>query len=405
MTAPVEHALTVTNASGGPDVLAVGAWFKNTVCALVGDTAYLSPTVGDLDGADACRAHEATVRAYLELFDAAGTRPQAVAHDLHPDFHSSRFAQALADELRVPAIAVQHHHAHLAAVCAEHGQAGAVIGLVLDGVGLGTDGTAWGGELLWVQAHRWERLAGLRPLRLPGADRAAREPWRMAASVLEDLGRGDEIAHRWPQQSAASGLHRMMERGLRSPTTSSMGRVFDAAAGLLSLCTVMTLEAEAAIALEQAAQRHLDRVGPGEVLTGGWTFDDAGRLDLRTVLATLIDVEPGQVDCAAARFHATLGAALADWVTRAATDRGVAVRAIGGGCFFNRILRADLRRRLAGEDGAGPGLLEPTTLLPGDTAIALGQAVVARATLAVQDPASAGDDHAYLGRRPLTEVM
>lgn len=373
MTPAVEHRLAI---APGPDVLALGAWFKNTVCAVVGDTAYLSPTVGDLDGVDACLAHEATVRAFLELFQAAGTAPAAVAHDLHPDFHSSRFAAEVADELGVPAIPVQHHHAHLASVCAEHGHAGAYVGLALDGVGLGLDGTAWGGELIRGAGHSWDRVGGLRPLRLPGGDRAAREPWRMAASVLEELGRGDEIAGRWPKQTAASGLHRMMATGLRSPTSSSMGRVFDAAAGLLGLSTVMKVEAEAAIALEQAAQRFLDGGGAGEVLERGWVIED-GHLDLRPLLATLIDAD--DVERAAARFHATLGAALADWLTWGAVGDHADTVVIAGGCFFNRILRDDLRRRVA---QAGKRLLEPTTLLPGDTAIALGQAAVARSTLA-----------------------
>lgn len=392
MSPPVEHTLDVPP---GPDVLALGAWFKNTVCALIDQTASMSPTVGDLDGVEACLAHEATARAYLALFQPDGattSRPAAIAHDLHPDFHSSRFAQELAAELDVPTLPVQHHHAHIAAVAAEHQVSEPVLGLALDGVGLGTDGTAWGGELLWVQAHRWDRIAGLRPLRLPGGDRAAREPWRMAASVLAELGRGEEIATRWPKQTASAGLNRMMRAGLRSPYTSSMGRVFDAAAGLLGLSTVMKVEAEAAIALEQAAQRYVDARGPEaaqrEVLERGWCYDADGHLDLRLLLATLVDA--GDVERAAARFHGTVAAALADWVTRAAARRDVGTVAFAGGCFFNRIVRADLRDRLT---CAGLRVLEPTALLPGDTAIAFGQAVIARSALASGDPA-------FLGPRP-----
>lgn len=378
MSVAIEHTLPAPSA--GPDVLALGAWFKNTVCALIGDTAVISPSVGDLDGVAACLAHEASARAYLGLFEQAGAPPVALAHDLHPDFYSSRLAAQIADELGVLAVPVQHHHAHIAAVAAEHGHDGPLLGLALDGVGLGLDGTAWGGELLWVQAHRWDRIGGLRPLRLPGGDRAAREPWRMAASVLHELGMGDQIADRWPRQTAASGINRMMSAGLRSPATSSMGRVFDAVAGLLSLSTVMTAEAQAAIALEQAAQRHLDREGPGQVVPDGWAVRD-GHLDLRPLLATLVDVppEPEQVEAAAARFHATLAAALADWVGQASAERDLDVVAFAGGCFLNRILREDLGQRVR---RAGLHVLEPATLGAGDTAIAFGQAVIARSALA-----------------------
>lgn len=350
----------------GPDVVAVGAWFKNTVCVVSGGIARVSGSVGDLDDVETCLDHESTLEALLA--DAGGA-PAAVAHDLHPDFHSSRHAVEVAARLGVPALAVQHHHAHIAAVCAEHGATGPVVGLALDGVGLGTDGTAWGGELLIVDGTRFERLGGLRRLPLPGGDRAAREPWRMAAAVLFDLGRGEQIATRFPRQPAAARLESILRSGVRCPPTSSLGRLFDAAAGLLRLNEVMDVEAQAAIALEAAAAAH----GPGEVLAGGWTLAGDGSLDLRRLLATLVD-EP-DASRGAARFHATLGAALADWAGTAAARHGRTRVAIGGGCLFNAILAADLRERLA---AAGLTVLLPRALGPGDTAVSLGQAAVAR---------------------------
>jgi hydrogenase maturation protein HypF len=378
-TDAIEHRLALR---AGPPVLALGAWFKNTVCAAHGDTAAVSRTVGDLDGVDACVAHERTARALLAWLNDAGARPAAIAHDLHPDFHSTRFAAELAAELDLPLLAVQHHHAHITAVCAEHGHDGPVLGLALDGVGLGEDGTAWGGELLQVDGARCERIGHLHPLALPGGDRAAREPWRMAASALHALGRGDQIATRFSILSAAAGLTRLLDSGLRCPRTSSMGRVFDAAAGLLGICTVMSVEAEAAIALEQAATRH----GPVEPLAGGWRIDEDAQtamlqLDLLPLLGAL--AEPAFIarqGHGAALFHATLGAALADWLQRAARRSGIGTVAVGGGCLFNKLLAADLRRRCA---QAGLRLLEPRVLLPGDTAIAFGQAAVARAMLGV----------------------
>lgn len=362
----VEHRLPL---GPGPDVLAAGAWFNNTVCAVKDGVAALSPAVGDLDTVAACRAHEEHLTALAHW---VGPGLRAVVHDLHPDFHSTTFAQELADRLGVPTLAVQHHHAHIASVCAEHAVTDPVVGLALDGVGLGSDGTAWGGELLAVRGANWARLGGLVPLALPGGDRAAREPWRMAASVLHALGRGDEITTRYASHPAAARLSGLLDAGRHAPLTSSLGRVFDAAAGLLGLCEVMTAPAQAAIALESAAAGH----GPVPPEPDGWRLAGDGRLDLLPLLAVVADEpDPGR---GAARFHATVVAALADWALAGAGTTGTGTVVFGGGCFFNAILRGGLRDRLA---GAGLRVLEPRVLLPGDTAIALGQAQVARLAL------------------------
>ena len=174
-------------------VLAVGAWLKNAACLADARGTHWSAVHGDLRDPAACRALEASAR---KLASQASEAVRAVAHDLHPDFYSTRLAQVLADEWQVNAIGVQHHHAHIAAVMAEHGLSGPVIGLALDGVGRGSDGTAWGGELLQVAPTGWQRLGHLWPLALPGGDVAAREPWRMLASVLYAMGRGTEISLR-----------------------------------------------------------------------------------------------------------------------------------------------------------------------------------------------------------------
>lgn len=350
-------------------VLAVGAWFKNTLCIASGDRAFISKTIGDLDTPDACREHERIARMLLAMI---GERPHAIAHDLHPDFYSSRFAAELAAELDVPLIAVQHHHAHIAALCAEHGVTNPVLGLALDGVGLGSDGMAWGGELLQVQNAGFQRLGHLRPLPLPGWDRAAREPWRMAAAVLFELGRGDEITQRFSTEQAAPTVVTMLQRNLNCPRTSSMGRVFDAAAGLLGLCSKMEFEAQAAIALEQAAMRHIAFHGEALALQDGWHITADGKLDLLPVLAYLAD-EPN-AERGAALFHATLVAALADWVQMAARQTGIVTVACGGGCFFNELLTAGMREQ---SKVIGVELLMAQSMLPGDSAIALGQAWVA----------------------------
>jgi hydrogenase maturation protein HypF len=349
-------------------VLATGAWFKNTLCITGSGQAYVSVNVGDLDTPEACRAHEQIAYAWL----ASGMQPQAVAHDLHPDFHSSHFAGVLASELNIPLIPVQHHHAHIAAVCAEHGVTGPVLGLALDGVGLGADGTPWGGELLRVNGAEFQRLGHLRPVALPGGDRAAREPWRMAAAGLHPLGRGDEITLRYAHQPAAATVVTMLQRELNCPRSSSMGRWFDAASGLLGLCDRMDFEAQAAILLEQQAQRH----GTVEPLPDGYAITEDGVLDFSPLLGALAD--GGDAACGAALFHATVAHGLAVWLIRAAAQQGMDTIVLGGGCFLNKVLTNALLPNLAIQ---GLRVLTARQLAPGDSAISLGQAWVAMQTI------------------------
>lgn len=361
------YGATIPLALRGPAVLAFGAYFKNALCLACDGEARLGATVGDLDTPEACRDMDAWVEAML-----AHRTPAAIAHDLHPDFHSSRRAVELAERLGVPAFPVQHHHAHVAAVLAEQGHPGPALGLALDGVGLGTDGTAWGGELLRVDGASFERLGHLAPLPLAGGDRAAREPWRMAAAVLHRAGRAGEIATRFAAQPAAAQLAQLLDRPALCPPTSSLGRAFDAAAGLLGLCAVMRVEAEAAIALERAAAAYLDGVPDLAPDAGGWTLDGAGRLDLLPLLVALAD-EP-DTGRGAARFHVTLAAALADWLAQAVARTGLDVVALSGGCLHNRILS---QRLAAGLRARGLTVLEAQRLSPGDAGLALGQAWVA----------------------------
>ena len=356
----------------GPSVLAFGAHLKNAVCVTRGDEAFLSPHIGDLDNAATCAFLDETVQRCLSLLE---LKPDIVAHDLHPDHYSTRAATAFAARHGLPCVAVQHHHAHIAAVCAEHGQLGPVLGLALDGVGLGSDGMAWGGELLRVQGARFARLGHLRPLALPGADKAAREPWRMAASVLHELGRNHEIGARFEARGVDT-VAGMLERKLNSPRSSSMGRVFDAAAGLLGLCSHMKFEAQAAMYVEQAATRHIELHGWPKPMSNGWLIATDGQLDLLPLLASLD--RASDVDQAAARFHATLVAALSDWVMQAAQTQGLTTLAWGGGCFLNSLLSSGLRQNL---EQRGLKVFSPQRLSPGDAGIALGQAWVAMNSL------------------------
>ncbi|MDD5297515.1 MAG: carbamoyltransferase HypF [Rhodocyclaceae bacterium] len=364
--------LAIRLSRSGPAVLALGGWFKNTVCVTRGDEAFVSQHVGDLDNAATCRFLEETVDHLLSILE---VEPEMVAHDLHPDFHSSRYAAAFAARRHLPAVAVQHHHAHVASVLAEHGHTGPALGLALDGVGLGSDGGAWGGELLRLDGGQCLRLGHLAALALPGGDKAAREPWRMAAAALHALGRGGEISGRFPGQPGAAMVAQMLERKLRSPETSSMGRLFDAAAGLLGVAQLASFEGQAAMRLEGLADSWIVREGWPSPLTGGWRIA-GGSLDMSPLLAFLADCE--DAGFGAALFHATVAAALVDWVGEAAAREHIATVACGGGCFLNALLS----RRLVGTLAArGLEVLMAARLPPNDGGLSLGQAWVALRTL------------------------
>jgi hydrogenase maturation protein HypF len=412
-----------------PSILALGAWLKNAACWWHTGRAHWSPLHGDLGNPEACAALERSARRLIAQARDAGAPVQAVAHDLHPDFFSTQLALTLAAELGVPAIGVQHHHAHLAAVLAEHGIDGPAVGLALDGVGLGTDGAAWGGELLWLDGPRWSRLGHLHPLALPGGDRAAREPWRMAASALHALGRADEIAPRLGALAGvaqAEGVRQMLARGLNCPPTTSMGRWFDAAAAALGLAPREQGEAEAALALEQAAGRALaplSHEGRGESPFPAVVIDADNRLDPRPLLSALFDAE--DVDQAAAGFHLALADGLSGWLIDAARHQQTRIACLGGGCFHNRILRERIIDRLThaglhvflppgrpkaksgpfggqrttrSEEAWGPFL--PGAMGCGDAGLAVGQAwVAARHFSSLVIPAQAGIQRPFVAHR------
>jgi hydrogenase maturation protein HypF len=352
-------------AAGGPSVLALGGYFKNTVCVTRGDEAFVSQHVGDLDNAPTCHALDEAVAHLLSILQ---VKPDVIAHDLHPDFYSTRLASRLADRHGARLHAVQHHHAHIAAVLAEHRVQGPVLGLAMDGVGLGSDGAAWGGELLRVDGASFARLGRLRPLRLPGGDRAAREPWRMAAAALALGGRGDATVTRFADEPAASPVATMLKHGFNAPETSSLGRWFDAAAGLLGVQRRMAFEGQAAMRLEGLAESHGEVAAEPALVT----INAANELDLSLLAMRLADeADAGR---GAALFHATLATALADWVACAAQIEGVTTIACGGGCFLNALLSRRLKHELAAR---GLTMLQAQAVPPNDGGLALGQAWVA----------------------------
>ena len=345
-------------------VLAVGAELKSTVAVAKGDTVVASHHIGDLE-------HLAAYRSFLQAVDhlcgLTGVTPAVVAHDLHPEYLSTKFAA----ELDLPAVGVQHHHAHIASCLVEHGHTSPVLDIAFDGLGMGTDGTAWGGELLVADLDGFRRVGHLRPVALPGGDRAAREPWRMAIAWLAET-LGPEAAGRYGR-TVDDRWQAVLDLARRPDVlrTSSAGRLFDAVAALLGLRTRITYEAQAAIELEAAAAGQ-PLAGPG-----GYELDVVGGvLDPGPLLATVIAERdrgrpPGEIS---AGFHAGLGQGVAAAAARAAADAGLDTVALSGGVFQNARLTAVVVDAL---EATGLTVLVHHRLPPNDGGVSIGQAAIA----------------------------
>ncbi|MBF0355193.1 MAG: hydrogenase maturation protein HypF [Alphaproteobacteria bacterium] len=342
-----------------PPVLAVGAYLKNSVAAAKGRLACVSEAGNNLDSPDDIRRFKDEL---ARMQDWLGVAPQRIAHDLHPDFPNTRHALALG----IPTLAVQHHHAHVAAVAAEHGATGPLIGLALDGFGLGPGNQAWGGEVLLIDGPRFERLGHLLPLLQPGGDVAARQPWRMAAAVMHALGRSNEIAQRFSDQPGAAILAQMLTKGLNCPPTTSCGRLFDAACGLLGLMPVAEFEGQAPMALEALA------TAP-EIMRDGWRIEGE-TLSFLPLLDRLDGMAPA---LGANLFHGSLAEGLSVFAAQAAKGQRLDRIVLSGGCFLNKVLAAEMKSKLASQ---GLGVLTAQKLSPGDGGLALGQVWVAALT-------------------------
>jgi len=352
-------------------VLAVGAELKNTVTVARGTNLIASHHIGDLEHLAAYRSFLQAVR---HLCDLTGVHPEVVAHDLHPEYLSSKFAA----DLDLPALGVQHHHAHIASCLAEHRRDDKVLGIAFDGTGMGTDGVIWGGEFLVADLESYERVGHLAAVALPGGVRAIREPWRMAlAWARTALGReeaeryGRSVDERWP--SILSIIER--EDSLR---TTSAGRLFDGVAALLGIRPTVTYEAQAAIELEAAAAGE-----PLEsVLADGWdavvTRGDDGCvvLDPSPLVARVVSSrDQGMaVPAVAAAFHAALGRAVASLARDLAAGAGVGTVALSGGVFQNSRLTEVVERELT---TAGVDVLVHSRVPPNDGGVSIGQAAVA----------------------------
>jgi len=356
-----------------PAVLAVGAHLKNAVAVAVGRRVFVSQHIGDLETPESIQAFKRIIGDFLGMYC---MQPKVVACDLHPGYVSTRWAEEFAAREGLPRIEVQHHHAHLASCLADNGHAGPALGVIWDGTGHGTDGTVWGGEFLAGDAGDYRRVAHLRPFRLPGGEKAIREPRRAAAALLWELDgaaaldRDGLACVRSFSAEERKVVSTMLERGVHAPRTSSMGRLFDGMAALLDLYQRTTFEGQAAMALELAAER--------TVRSSYSIALNDGVLDWRPLIReTLEDLRRGTATgTIAARFHN----ALVNAILAVAQRSGQTTVALSGGCFQNRLLVERVSRRL-GE--AGFEVLVHRNVPPNDGGIALGQIAVASARMTV----------------------
>jgi hydrogenase maturation protein HypF len=356
------------------EILACGAELKNTFCLTKGRYAILSQHIGDLENYETLVFFEETLANLKKLFR---VEPRAVAHDLHPQYMSTQFAQRLPLEAK---IAVQHHHAHIASCMAENHLTGKVIGVAFDGTGYGTDGKIWGGEFLVADFLGFERRAHLRYVPLPGGDAAVRHPWRMAMSYLRDtFGAGYMDSNvailREVPKAQTTIVDAMLARDLNCFDTSSCGRLFDAVSSIVGLRHEVTFEGQAAIELEMVADAGVERTYSYAISAG-----DVAQLDMRPMIEAIVrDISNGAPPSEiAGAFHNTLAALIVDVCRKLRDEEHLNRVCLSGGTFQNRFL---LQRAVRGLRQSGFEVFLHAKVPPNDGGIALGQAVIANARL------------------------
>ncbi len=366
-------------------ILGVGAEQKNTFCVATQGVALLSQHIGDLDSVETFDYYQ---RAITHFKDLCRQDPVIVAHDLHPQYLSTRYAQGLPG---VRLMAVQHHHAHIAACLAENRRTDRCIGIALDGTGYGPDGTVWGGELLVADLADFSRAGHLVSVRLPGGEAAVRDPGRMAASYLYAL-YGDDFLSQARRLGIAFApleariLHRQLAEGLNSPLTTSAGRLFDALAGALNICRTRTYEGQPAMELEMAAAEDEEGFYPAAIAAQGAALV----LDTLAIFgAAVADFQAGVGPATiAARFHNSLVQLLADACDLIRARTGLDLAALSGGVMQNALLLTRLHRTL---EERGFEVLTHNLAPPNDGGIALGQVAVAAARLQREDKREKGE--------------
>ncbi len=368
--------LPVRVESRDAQVLALGAHLKNTFCVLHDRNAFTGPHIGDLDSPRTLAHQDEALRTFLRLFR---TNPVTVAADLHPDYASSRIAERWWDS-GAHGVRVQHHHAHIASVLAEHGLRGSVIGVAFDGVGLGPDHSIWGGEFLLCDERSYQRAGHIAAVRQPGGDACAREGWRMAIAYLAAAGELQDTPPDWFREAPGAPDRRQWRLVSRlaasdaAPVTTSAGRLFDAVASLIGVAHVSTFEAEAAMRLEALATSagDLSSVEAPDIGVGG----DPVVLDTVDLVRTLLrERHQGRsLDVLAAMFHESLARGIATMCVRLSAELGVNRVALSGGVFQNALLLARVERLLRERDL----FVYTNQQVPAnDGGISLGQALVA----------------------------
>jgi len=378
-------------------LLGVGPHLKNTFSLAHGDSVFVSQHVGDLETLETLDHFRDCLSRFRTLFR---VEPEALVRDLHPGYLSTRVSRELAEEWGLPEpLAVQHHHAHVAAVAAEHGVEGPVVGVAFDGTGYGDDGAVWGGEILVADLLGYRRVGHLRYAPMPGGEAAIRYPWRMALGYASlesgeglDLKRDEGRPYPGPGRDSLAGLAlegipdweldvagAQIRRGINTPVTSSVGRLFDAAAAVLGVRSQVGYEGQAAMELEALAS------GDGEAVKLPFPFqrqaDGRWIMDPVPLLVSLKEEmlgRRGRVEILAAAFHEAVAATTAALVAEVCREEGLDTVALGGGVFQNALLAKLLRLRLG---YLGLKVLLPRALGPNDGAISYGQVAVAAAWL------------------------
>ncbi len=371
----------------GPVTLAVGGEVKNTFCLTRQDLAFCSAHLGDMGSLESRHAFDVSVRQLTALHSAT---PELVVADDHPGYATRQWAEHYTDAVGVPLTTVQHHHAHVASLLAEHNLVGTpVIGVAYDGTGYGCDRTVWGGELLYVgtDVGQAQRVGHLQPFLLPGGDRAVRHPFRVALSLLHAAGIPDVDGLDLTASCSAAEqavVRSQLAGGAGCVETTSMGRLFDGVASLLGVRHHVTYEAQAAIELEALARSATAAVDlPMEVAHGELRL---GQLVRALVEAVRSGAPAGGL---ALGFHRALSAATADLIVALTHEHRVRIVGLTGGVFQNRLLLGELSETLR---SAGLTVLTHRRVPPNDGGLSLGQAVVARAQAARADPAGTGGD-------------